>query len=184
MEFNLDDTLDSSFFALQDTFRHGTPSQGDVEATQINYPSSTRAGASTGDHSDAHFRLRAFSEHISAPPSPSISQERNRWISGLGKEAPLSSAMHDRAIIDEFLWLFQDHVAVWFSCFRDIDLKITRQTRKEWYLAMAAIGALFCRIDGSTKIARWLYHCARQKLFSFVGRSSKMILSALTKGCP
>lgn len=107
------------------------------------------------EHNDPRFRLQALSEmNLSRPPSPRHQQERNQWLSSLGKEDKHTSAICDSVIIDEFLWLFEDRVANWFSCFRHLKFTITPNTRREWYLEMAAVGALYCPTEGSIKVAK------------------------------
>lgn len=114
---------------------------------------------------DPRSRLELLSAvALSRPHSPRQQLEREQWLSELGKD----KAQFDRVIIDEMLQLFQHRVAGWFSCFRNAKICITKRTRREWYLAMSAVGALFCPVAGSSKLAMWLYHCARQRLFSFV----------------
>jgi hypothetical protein len=151
-------------------FPNTTPSQEDPGSyLPSNHATSVQITMSVTRSSDPHTRFGALTDlNMSRPPSPPLLKERNRWIAELGKEDSSAHLMDDKSVIDELIWLFQDRVSPWFSCFRDTEVRITVHTRKEWYLAMAAVGALFCSTEGSSKISKWLYHCARQHLFSFV----------------
>ena len=100
--------------------------------------------------------------------SPTFAKEHEHLVSILKNEQAAESTRLDQAILDEFLWLFRDCAAPWLSAFRDREIIITPHTRKEWYLAMAGVGALYCPVEGSQAVSRWLYHCSRQSLLSFV----------------
>ncbi|KAI0131929.1 hypothetical protein BJ170DRAFT_679828 [Xylariales sp. AK1849] len=153
------DSVEESLFALQGS----STDSSRAPATDTTQPR---------QYHDARSRLQALAEvNLSRPPSPGHQQERNQWLASLGREDPSAAVMrNDRVIINEFLRLFQARVANWFSCFRQATIVITKKTRREWYLAMAALGGLYCPVEGSNRIARWLYHCARQQLFSYVYR--------------
>lgn len=120
-----------------------------------------------------HLSSQALEDLLSSPEltnvlSSSLNKEDENLVSILKNEQAAEGTDLDQAILDEFLWLFQDCATPWLGAFRNRQIIVTQYTRKEWYLAMAAIGALYCPIDGSCALARWLYHYARQSLYAFV----------------
>ena len=115
-------------------------------------------------------RLRSFADtNISGPPSPSLETEREMYITELEKAAMQNPIIDDRRILSEFLWQFDQHISGCIPCFKDRPMLFTRNTRRELYLTMAAVGGLICPTPGSTAIAKSLYNYARLLLMTFVG---------------
>ncbi|KAL2826249.1 hypothetical protein BDW59DRAFT_161086 [Aspergillus cavernicola] len=120
-------------------------------------------------------RLSSSAVDMGTPPGvsntldPFILGEQEDWATDLDHGAMTEATAHNRVILDEFLWLFRDHVAPWLSAFRDRQITITSRTRKEWCFAMAAVGALYCSVQGSWTLAVGLYRCARRRLVLLVG---------------
>jgi hypothetical protein len=98
-----------------------------------------------------HFRQR------SRAPSPSRVDTGQQQYSA----AP-NLARYDAQIINVFLNLGRNHLADSFPVFASFQAAFT--TKVELFLAMAAVGALYCTVPGSMKIARSLYHDARRLL--------------------
>lgn len=98
-----------------------------------------------------HFRQR------SRAPSPSRVDTGQRQYSA----AP-NLTKYDPEIINVFLNLARNHLADSFPVFASFvaapDVKV------ELCLAMAAVGALYCIVPGSTRLARSLYHDSRRLL--------------------
>lgn len=118
---------------------------------------------------DAFRTFKSLTDIVfSRPSSPDAIQAKDRWFSGPDKADGNTALMNDQNILNNFLWLFHDHVAGWFSLFRNQTVQITRSTRKEWYLLMASVGGLFSHQRGANRLARSLYHIGRQHLLSFV----------------
>ena len=113
-----------------------------------------------------HFRLR------SRAPSPSRVETGQQQYS----IAP-DLARYDPDIINVFLNLAQRHLGDAFPLFSSFEA--TPDTEAELCLATAAIGALYCSISGSIKIARSLYHDARRLLLEscFADQDSNKDLS-------
>ena len=74
--------------------------------------------------------------------------------------------LFDRVILNTFIGIAHSHIASLFDCFNGF--LVFRNTPEELYLAMAAVGGLYCRQEGSTKIAMWYYNNARLKLLAKV----------------
>lgn len=98
-----------------------------------------------------HFRQR------SRAPSPSRVDTGQRQYS----VAP-NLARYDAQIINVFLNLGRNHLADSFPVYASFQAVFI--TKVELCLAMAAVGALYCTVPGSMKIARSLYHDARRLL--------------------
>lgn len=98
-----------------------------------------------------HFRLR------SRAPSPSRVDTGQQQYS----IAP-NLARYDPDIINVFLNLARTHLRDSFPIFASYEAG--PESRVELCLAMSAIGALYCSIPGSMKIARSLYHDSRRLL--------------------
>jgi hypothetical protein len=113
-----------------------------------------------------HFRLR------SRAPSPSRVEMGQQQYS----IAP-DLARYDPDIINVFLNLARSHLGDAFPLFSSF--QATSDTEAELCLATAAIGALYCSISGSIKIARSLYNDARRLLLEsyFAHQDSSKSLS-------
>jgi hypothetical protein len=98
-----------------------------------------------------HFRQR------SRAPSPSRVDTGQQQYS----VAP-NLAQYDEQIINVFLNLGRNHLADTFPVYASFQAVFI--TKVELCLAMAAVGALYCTVPGSMKVARSLYHDARRLL--------------------
>ncbi|KEF60626.1 uncharacterized protein A1O9_02187 [Exophiala aquamarina CBS 119918] len=167
--FNL---LPDDFYRLHD-FQRPYDEQNPIESRQPN-PSTPSGGDSPLNHTSntrprriatAYEKLRQFStaEFISRPSSPSAQSQHQRWLANL---ASVQSPKVDRAIINVFLGLFQSRLSETFQHFRGFYIR--KDTPTELYLAMAAVGGLYCSIAGSADVARWLYYSAQHKLLTKV----------------
>jgi hypothetical protein len=97
---------------------------------------------------------------LSRASSPRRFQEQPRWL----LDPP--SRRHDPEIVNVFLNLFAIHVATTFTTFSNF--KITENTPSSLILAMAAVGGLFCKLDGSFRIARAMHNDARRIMLTRV----------------
>lgn len=97
---------------------------------------------------------------LSRASSPRRLQEQPRWL----LDPP--SRRHDPEIVNVFLNLFAIHVATTFTTFQDFH--IAENTPASLILAMAAVGGLFCKIDGSFRIARAMHNDARRIMLTRV----------------
>ncbi|KAL1889733.1 hypothetical protein Sste5346_008719 [Sporothrix stenoceras] len=100
---------------------------------------------------------------LSRPASPRARHANQQWLDNLSTS---EWAEPDRVVLDTFLDLFEQHVADTFECFRAFTIE--RFTPPELYLAMAAVGGLYCSTAGAVKIATWLCEMARRKLLTKV----------------
>ncbi|KAK6371447.1 hypothetical protein LTS17_008697 [Exophiala oligosperma] len=100
---------------------------------------------------------------VSQPPTPRVTIEHQQWIASLIVQ-PLPR--FDRDITNVFIHLFEDNVCGAFPIFRGF--RITRDTPQHLYLAMAAVGGLYCATAGSLRMATWYIQNARRHLFTIV----------------
>ena len=130
------------------------------DETADETPDSQRAAA-------AYDRMNELSNAstvvISRPPTPRIMTEHQQWMRSLLIQP---SPHFDRAITDVFIRLFQDSVCDFFPVFRGF--RITPNTPQYLYLAMAAVGGLYCTTAGSMRMATWYTYNARRQLFTSV----------------
>ena len=113
----------------------------------------------------AYSKLHEYSttSYPSRPASPGSVEAHQRYLQDLGStEIPA----YDTLIVNVFVGLFQVHVAPTFPCFQNF--RIGAWTPEEVYLAMAAVGGLFCHNSKSEIVAKWLLHVARRKLLTVV----------------
>jgi hypothetical protein len=114
---------------------------------------------------------------IAASPSAALrSMQRNRrFHSRPSSPRPLQepkwlldppSRRHDPEIVNVFLNLFMIHVACTFTTFQGFH--INENTPASLILAMAAVGGLFCKIEGSFRIARAMHNDARRIMLTRV----------------
>ncbi len=82
-------------------------------------------------------------------------EPKKSWYS-----APPHLQIYDEEVINVFLNLGRIHLSGTFPIFSDFEAK--PGTSEELCLAMAAVGALFCNVRGSFKVARVLYNDARK----------------------
>lgn len=152
-----------------DALAHSTI-PGDLEDTntheQYCFPPTTRLPTPSPS---PFAQLRNFADaSLSEPSSPSIEKEREIYIAELAKTSQGNPVTEDLAILDEFIWHFDNRIASSIPCFRSVDITVTEDTREEYYLAMAAVGGLLCPLQGSFKIAHCLFNSSRLKLLGFV----------------
>lgn len=100
---------------------------------------------------------------VSQPPTPRVTIKHQQWIASLIFQ-PLPR--FDRDITNVFIHLFEDNVCGAFPIFRGF--RITRDTPQHLYLAMAAVGGLYCATAGSLRMATWYIQNARRHLFTIV----------------
>ena len=81
--------------------------------------------------------------------------------------APACLRDHDLEIVNVFLNIFSRNMPSFFKLFRD--LAITSQTRPDFILAAAAVGGLYCQINGSFEFSKAMYNDSRRLLLASVG---------------
>ena len=91
--------------------------------------------------------------------SPTKIVDSHPWYS-----VPPRLQIYDESIINIFLNLARNHLADSFSVFAYFEAM--PGMRQELCLAMAAVGGLFCSVEGSNKIAKALYNDARRMLLA------------------
>ncbi|KEF59120.1 uncharacterized protein A1O9_03964 [Exophiala aquamarina CBS 119918] len=139
----------------------GQPSNGDP----IQLDTSVTEGQTS---SETFRRFRHFSDlDTSRAQSPASSSARPHFASAPATEDPTSTGVDNRAVLDVFITLFEINAAPWLDAITD-EIFITSKTPPEWFLAIAALGGLFCNTPGAGTIARWLYNNSRYKLLAFV----------------
>lgn len=84
-----------------------------------------------------------------------------RWLS-----QPPNLELYDSEVINIFLNLAVNHLGPTFTFLETFATDTT--TRPELYLAVAAIGGLFCQVLGSYKIAEAMFHDSRRLLHEIV----------------
>jgi hypothetical protein len=99
-----------------------------------------------------------------ATPSPE-SNNPQRWFS-----EPPQPQIYDDEVINIFLDLACNHIGSTFKVFATFN--IDGETRTELYLALAAVGGLFCQVTGSFDVAKALYHDARRLLHASTNEES------------
>lgn len=163
-------------FDLQDAFdvelsplAASNPTLPSLLETQTSTRGSVNDIPRPAKEADAFQTFRNLTDVVfSRPSSPDAIQAKDRWFSSSAEIDGNVILMNDQDILNNFLSLFNDHIAGWFSLFRNQTIRITGSTRKEWYLLMASVGGLFSKQRGSNRLARSLYHSGRQHLLSFV----------------
>ncbi|KAL3481295.1 hypothetical protein BJX99DRAFT_253597 [Aspergillus californicus] len=130
--------------------------------------------------SSAEYSFPARSEQAPVYSLPSWTHQKGCSLNSEDTQGAEDITL-DPVILDEFLWLFRDHVAPWLAVFRSREIIITRRTRKEWYLAMAGLGALYCPVQGSWPLAQSLFHCSWQNLVLFTGSCEDCEASVLDR---
>ncbi|KAM3471265.1 hypothetical protein MY5147_005943 [Beauveria neobassiana] len=77
-----------------------------------------------------------------------------------------TSTVPDAYVVNVFLNIFRRHIPPTFSLFRDMNL--SDSPTSSYYMAMAAVGGLFCSVRGSYDVARALYNDSRRILLTKV----------------
>ncbi|KAL6703981.1 hypothetical protein ACN47E_008919 [Coniothyrium glycines] len=162
--FGLQDAFDIDFSSLAAS-NHAMLSPLDTQSSLQD----TSASASHKPRTlNAFQTFRNLTDIIfSRPGSPDVIQANDHWFSDHNSDDASGALTTDQDILNHFLWLFTEHVAGWFSIFRNQVLHITATTRSEWYLLMASVGGLFSRQRGANRLAQTLYHVGRQSVLSF-----------------
>lgn len=128
---------------------------------QPRSPSSTRSTRDTAAFQT--FNKLSSTNAGSRPLSPRTVSEHQQWMKSLtSRPAP----KFDRTIVNIFLGLFQEHVAEFFPVFRRF--RVTKRTPQHLYLAMAAVGGVYCSVPGSAKVSQWFHYNARRDLLTGV----------------
>ena len=73
---------------------------------------------------------------------------------------------YDKDIVNVFLNLAVKHVSSTLAFLKGFT--VSTDTRAELYLAVAAIGGLFCQVPGSYSVAEAMYHDSRRLLHNAV----------------
>jgi len=105
--------------------------------------------------------VHRYSQSRSGAASPIQDSSPQTWFS-----EPPQADLYDSEVLDIFVGLAVAHLDGTFKLFANF--AITDHTTTELYRAMAAVGGLFCRVSGSFKIAKALYHDARRLLLASV----------------
>lgn len=96
-----------------------------------------------------------------ASPGPVPNKTTSMWYS-----APTSLADHDLEIVNVFLTIFSRRVPESFRLFHDPTF--TPQTKPELILAAAAVGGLYCTVEGSFNFAKAMHNDSRRLLLAYV----------------
>jgi hypothetical protein len=104
--------------------------------------------------------LGLMSDYMEKPSeSGSSRSEEYKW---LWYSAAPQLYIYDEEVINILLNLARKHISSTFSIFSDFEAK--EDTQVELCLAMASVGGLYCRLPGSTEVAKKLFHDARRLL--------------------
>ena len=98
-------------------------------------------------------------------------ESRRSWYS-----APPRLQVYDEEIVNVFLNVARLHLSSTFPVFSNFEARFS--TREELCLAMAAVGALFCNMQGSYKVAKVLYNDARKMHLEIFFRAEYTCFSA------
>lgn len=98
-------------------------------------------------------------------PGPLPNKTATIWYS-----APASLADHDLEIVNVFLTIFSRSVPRFFRLFHDP--VFTLQTKPEFILAAAAVGGLYCTVEGSFNFTRAMHNDSRRLLLAYVSEKS------------
>lgn len=135
-----------------------------IERIDNSYPTpsvSSQSARLTG----AYAKLYEYSspEEDSRPQSPSVRDEYDKWLERLGMNAQLQC---DPAVLEIMINLFRIRLSPTFRCFENFTICETTPT--ELFVAMAAVGCLYCKANDSMMVAKWLFNHARVVLLSKV----------------
>jgi hypothetical protein len=106
-------------------------------------------------------QLQEYFDRKSRAPSPAPGTRRSMWFSALPRLQD-----HDVDVVNIFLNLFYRHIPKTFTIFGGT--KITDRNRPDYILALAAVGGLFCSVNGSFEIAKPMYNDSRRLLLASV----------------
>ena len=80
--------------------------------------------------------------------------------------APASLMDHDLEIVNVFLNIFSRNVPRFSRLFQDSEF--TPQTKPEFILAAAAVGGLYCTVEGSFDFTKAMHNDSRRLLLAYV----------------
>lgn len=92
-----------------------------------------------------------------------LTPDRPEWM-WFSSQPPRTSP--DEFVTNVFLNIFRRHIPPVFSLFQEMDL--SGPANSSYYMAMAAVGGLFCSTQGSYDVARSLYNDSRRILLTRV----------------
>ena len=94
--------------------------------------------------------------------------EPHKWFSAL----PYIDS-YDDEVVNVFVNLARVNICSTFKVFSDF--VVHGNTPHELYLAMAALGGLFCQVQGSYKVAKTMYNDARRLLMASVSIDIRLL---------
>jgi hypothetical protein len=104
--------------------------------------------------------------------SPSTQAREQAWYS-----APPQLQIYDDEVIEALLKIFRHQFSKTFPIFAET--KTAPESTVEMCLFMAAVGALFCDVGGSFKVAKALYNDARRMLLAYKVNQSSSFYGSL-----
>jgi hypothetical protein len=110
---------------------------------------------------DAIAMMRAHFQTKPGAASLVTSDSQHMWYS-----APPRLQMYDKDMINVFLNLAKNHLASTFTFL--LPFQAYPGVAEELVIAIAAVGALYCDVDGSHKLAKACYNDARRMVFAKV----------------
>lgn len=110
---------------------------------------------------DAVNLMKDHFQRKSRAAAPSSGPTQYSWFS-----APPQLISYDNEIINAFLINAKRHLATMFPVLAPFEA--THGTAEELVLAMAAVGAVFCNVAGSDRVAKACYNDARRIAFAKV----------------
>lgn len=110
---------------------------------------------------DAVTLMKDHFQRKSRAAAPSSGPTQYSWFS-----APPQFKSYDNEVINAFLNNAKRHVATTFPVLAPFEA--TYSTAEEIVLAMAAVGAVFCNVAGSERVAKACYNDARRIAFAKV----------------
>ncbi|MCJ1471562.1 hypothetical protein MMC13_000202 [Lambiella insularis] len=117
--------------------------------------------------------VQHYFEQISRPSSPGHEKPKHRWFS-----EPPRLQIYDEEVMEVFVKIARHHLIQTFPVLADLPL--AREPRKEFHLACAAVGGLFCNVPGRFKVVNSMYNDARRMLLAltyqedFIGLEDKL----------
>lgn len=122
------------------------------------------------DHALASSSLQKYSlcmhEYFNRKSRPSSPPSSPNKAASMWYSAPASLSDHDPEIVNVFLNMFSRNVPNWFKLFQDSIFTV--ETRPEFILAAAAVGGLYCSINGSFEFSKAMYNDSRRLLLASV----------------
>lgn len=101
--------------------------------------------------------MKGHLQRRSRASTPCREEQKRSWYS-----APPELCIYDEDVMNILLSLSRLHISGTFAIFSDFEAN--DDTRAELFLAMAAVGALYCTTEGGTKIAKKLFNDSRRLL--------------------